>query len=52
VLVEHPALRMFTTGTARRTRATGRVILAALRRISESIGGRKSGGAKKHRRSD
>jgi len=52
VLAEHPALRMFTTRTTGRIRATALVILAALGRISEAIGGSKSGGAKKHRRSD
>jgi hypothetical protein len=50
MLVDHPALRMLATGAARRIRATAFVILAALRRIREAIGGSKSGGAEKHGR--
>jgi hypothetical protein len=48
MVVDHAALRMFTARAARRIRATFVVILAALRRISDAIGGSKSGGAEKH----
>ena len=51
-LVEHCAMRMFSAGTARRVRATARVILAALWRVSQAIGGSKSGGTEEHRRGD
>ncbi len=45
-------MRMFSAGTARRVRATARVILAALWRVSQAIGGSKSGGTEEHRRGD
>jgi hypothetical protein len=43
---------MLATGAAWRIRATLVVILAALRRISDAIGGCKSSGAKQHGRRD
>jgi len=52
VPVVHHALRMLAAGAAWRIRATLVVILAALRRISDAIGGSKSSGAKQHGRRD
>jgi hypothetical protein len=48
VLVHHRALRMFAPGTARGIRATGLMILTALRRISQAIGGGKPSSAEKY----
>jgi hypothetical protein len=46
------ALGVFSARATRRFWAAGFMILAALRGISQAIGGGKSGDAKQHRRSD